>query len=283
MFPYAVGLIKAQSTGDVGLPATYVGPILTEFGTCLDATWPYHKSPFEKPSPAAYEEAKKYKVGGYRYLGVGDIKTSLQDGIPVMLSIMPTEDFGRAGSRIRNWREFDWDHRYSASNPFIGNHQVLIIGFDDAVGRYLCQNSWGSGWGDGGFFGIPYDKLPDVQTNLSVLENAGVNFLPAFGIGLKEKTPTSITATITPKLEDIGVEHNVWIAATIGHAWYMLTPDGWQEYKGDLQHAKRIKLARSNTIDVVSGMDLTPFVGVDVYLAYGQSPFDWVVGKVCRI
>ncbi|HUV35555.1 MAG TPA: C1 family peptidase, partial [Patescibacteria group bacterium] len=40
------------------------------------------------------------------------------------------------------------------------NHVVLIVGWDDAMcggnGGWICKNSWGTGWGDNGYFYIRY-------------------------------------------------------------------------------------------------------------------------------
>jgi C1A family cysteine protease len=37
-----------------------------------------------------------------------------------------------------------------------GGHCVCCVGYDDAAGCWICKNSWGTGWGDGGFFRIAY-------------------------------------------------------------------------------------------------------------------------------
>jgi C1A family cysteine protease len=37
-----------------------------------------------------------------------------------------------------------------------GGHCVCCIGYDDAQGCWICKNSWGTGWGDAGFFRIAY-------------------------------------------------------------------------------------------------------------------------------
>ena len=36
------------------------------------------------------------------------------------------------------------------------NHQVVIIGYDDNAQCWICKNSWGTNWGERGFFRIAY-------------------------------------------------------------------------------------------------------------------------------
>jgi cathepsin L len=38
-------------------------------------------------------------------------------------------------------------------------HEVLIVGWDDGIGEHgvwIIKNSWGTGWGDGGYMLLPY-------------------------------------------------------------------------------------------------------------------------------
>lgn len=48
----------------------------------------------------------------------------------------------------------------SAAGEATFNHAVLLIGFDDddQGGMWECQNSFGAGWGEHGFFRIPYTR-----------------------------------------------------------------------------------------------------------------------------
>ena len=39
-----------------------------------------------------------------------------------------------------------------------GGHCVTLIGYDDAAGCWIGKNSWGTGWGEAGFFRIAYGQ-----------------------------------------------------------------------------------------------------------------------------
>lgn len=39
-----------------------------------------------------------------------------------------------------------------------GGHCILVVGYSQAEGCWICKNSWGSEWGDAGFFKIAYGE-----------------------------------------------------------------------------------------------------------------------------
>jgi C1A family cysteine protease len=44
------------------------------------------------------------------------------------------------------------------SGDLAGGHCVSCIGYDDTQGCWICKNSWGTGWGENGFFQIAYGQ-----------------------------------------------------------------------------------------------------------------------------
>src|SRR5699024_1125039 len=42
------------------------------------------------------------------------------------------------------------------ANALRGGHFLLIVGYSDALGAWLCKNSWGTGWGMSGYGWIAY-------------------------------------------------------------------------------------------------------------------------------
>jgi C1A family cysteine protease len=49
----------------------------------------------------------------------------------------------------------------ASSEELLGGHAVLAVGYDDASQRFIVRNSWGEGWGQGGYFTMPYAYLGD--------------------------------------------------------------------------------------------------------------------------
>jgi C1A family cysteine protease len=49
----------------------------------------------------------------------------------------------------------------TATEQLLGGHAVLAVGYDDADQRFVVRNSWGEGWGDGGYFTMPYAYLTE--------------------------------------------------------------------------------------------------------------------------
>ncbi len=48
------------------------------------------------------------------------------------------------------------------SGTYQGGHAILIVGYDDTGQYFIVKNSWGSGWGESGYFRIAYSQLASV-------------------------------------------------------------------------------------------------------------------------
>ncbi len=70
------------------------------------------------------------------------IMQALQEG-PVSVSFDVHEDFFYYEGGI-----------YSQSGAYMGGHAVVLVGYDADARYWICKNSWGSGWGESGYFRI---------------------------------------------------------------------------------------------------------------------------------
>jgi len=50
----------------------------------------------------------------------------------------------------------------SSGNCSLGGHCVALVGYDDSRQAFRIMNSWGTGWGDGGFLWVAYNAFPTI-------------------------------------------------------------------------------------------------------------------------
>lgn len=86
------------------------------------------------------------------------------------------------------------------NDRFIGNHAVQAIGYgkDNNRDYLICKNSWGTGWGEAGFFKIYMDQ-PGIMTNAyHVIPVVGPTPIPTMTV-IPTATPTPVpTSTPVP-------------------------------------------------------------------------------------
>ncbi|MCK9576265.1 MAG: C1 family peptidase [Clostridia bacterium] len=128
-------------------------------GICTEPSWPYIIRKFsKKPDNICYEEAVNYKILSYnRVQGQNQIKQCLAQGNCIVAGIWVYESFESQEVASTGMVPMP-----ESTEKNLGGHAVLIVGYDDTVQRFKLRNSWGNGWGDKGYFYIPYlvfDKL----------------------------------------------------------------------------------------------------------------------------
>lgn len=100
-----------------------------------------------------YDQSKALaKVTGYKFAGTEDenqIKQILYENGPMAIAINATPLQFYVGGVFNPW--FNW-----MCNPKSINHGVLLVGYGVSGNKayWIVKNSWGSGWGEKGFFRI---------------------------------------------------------------------------------------------------------------------------------
>jgi C1A family cysteine protease len=56
-------------------------------------------------------------------------------------------------------------------DTLLGGHAVLVVGYNHLKQQWIVRNSWGEGWGDKGYFYLPYRYLlsPKLSSDMWVL------------------------------------------------------------------------------------------------------------------
>ena len=178
-------------SGDSGAQPVGIGLALSQYGICTEATWPFVVGNVNlAPPAAAVAEAAAYKINSYAQLGLNikTIKNALAQNIPVLLTMNVHSGFEILTGA---WTTHTWNTVTSATNPVMGSHEVLVIGYDDASQRLLLENSWGPTWGDGGFFGMPYDMV-DTTVNTNIVSELWVLYPNLNAVITPQPTPIPI-------------------------------------------------------------------------------------------
>ena len=145
------------------------------FGVPPEEYWRYVIADFDKEPPAfCYAFAQSYQAISYYRLDppgtpkdalLNRIKTNLAGGLPSMFGFTVYSSISQAET--------------TGKIPFptpgeenVGGHAVAAVGYDDKMkikntnpgsgvttGALIIRNSWGTGWGDGGYGWLPYEYV----------------------------------------------------------------------------------------------------------------------------
>jgi hypothetical protein len=117
-------------------------------------------------------------------------------------------------------------------NTFQGAHAIELIGYDDDNQCFIAKNSWGTGWGEGGFFRIDYNEVYN-QASPSDQNNGAYQYL--FGAetiaydGYKP-VQTACSYTISPQSITVtyaGGNANATVSSQSGCSWTAVSNVDW--------------------------------------------------------
>jgi C1A family cysteine protease len=127
-------------------------------GVCPEKNWPYVPSAFtKKPPSTCYTAAKKHTISTYHRLSsLADMRACLAERYPFVFGFSVYESFESAS--VARTGVVNMPKRTERQ---LGGHAVCAVGYDDAAKRVIVRNSWGPGWGQKGYFTMPYDYVAD--------------------------------------------------------------------------------------------------------------------------
>ena len=128
---------------NTGLPSETCYPYTATNGSCAKACSNWQSSTYRitnwdllnKDSPTSVTK--------------DDIKSALYSYGPLVTTMKVYNDFF-------NYRSGVYSH---VSGGYAGGHAILIVGYNDAGEYFICKNSWGTWWGESGYFKIAYSQV----------------------------------------------------------------------------------------------------------------------------
>jgi C1A family cysteine protease len=153
--------------GDTGAYLRTTMGAMALFGIPPEEYWRYDEAEYDvEPSAFLYSFASSYQALKYYRLDptgaqpkqvLDTIKRFLAAGLPSMFGFTVYSSI---------WSALNGEIPFPSSGDRIdGGHAVVAVGYDDAKhigsskGALKIRNSWGTGWGEGGYGWLPYEYV----------------------------------------------------------------------------------------------------------------------------
>ena len=147
-------------------------PFALKFGVPDESCNPYQAVDYNCSQSCSNWMERVYKINAYNLVSDdGQDITAIKKAImnhPVTTSMKIYEDF-------QHYTEGIYRH---VSGDFLGNHCIVILGWNDNNQIWICKNSWGTNWGENGYFRIEYNDSEigkhTVEAHVSDIPTSGV-------------------------------------------------------------------------------------------------------------
>jgi C1A family cysteine protease len=134
-------------------------------GLPLETCYPYRAANSQCSEACSNWQNNTYRIKEYYNVGswsptIDDIKSALFGYGPLPTTLDVYTDFFSYRSGIYSLAPGCCpDSKTCPVCHYEGGHAVLIVGYDDEDEYFIVKNSWGTGWGESGYFRIDYSQL----------------------------------------------------------------------------------------------------------------------------
>lgn len=148
-----------QDTGAYGRDGFKV---CKKLGVPVEENWPYDVAKFSvEPAAELAEEASKHRISNYRAVprNLDSMKAVLSNGQTIAFGFTVYASF--ESPEVAKTGVVPIPTR---GEKVLGGHEVLLVGYlKDEPNYGLVRNSWGTGWGLGGYFLMPWAYVLDAH------------------------------------------------------------------------------------------------------------------------
>ena len=147
---------KGDITKDTGASLRNTVKSLKQYGVSKEVFWPYNPAKFAQMPPAySYDSGKGNNLCRYECLtqDIDQFRACLKDNCPFVFGFKVYRSFHSIGE---NGYVMPMPTHGELLNQPEGRHAVVAVGYDDRSQCIIGLNSWGAGWGEGGYFYMPY-------------------------------------------------------------------------------------------------------------------------------
>lgn len=131
---------------------------IVKVGCIPETMWPFVESNVTKEPPKELLlEAEKHQAISYYRIPDGNLEMMLQTlsaGHPIVFGMILFNSFETA--EVAKTGIVNLPGR--GDKP-VGGHAVVLVGFDKSTQRFIVRNSWGTKWGQNGYFTVPFSYI----------------------------------------------------------------------------------------------------------------------------
>jgi len=128
------------------------------FGVCTEEEWPFDPGKlFESPSIMAMREAYDHKISAYYR-----VKTTGQDLVASVIDALRANHPVVYGTDVDDhWMNYRAGQVLRRPDTPAGAHATHLVGWDEHRGLFIGENSWGSEWGEDGYYLMAPEVIAD--------------------------------------------------------------------------------------------------------------------------
>ena len=198
--------------GSIGSASNYI----RDKGLPVEGCFPYTATNNLCSSACYTYQTDSYRIQSWAYVAttsvsVEAIKNALVTYGPLVTTMDVYADFFNYRTGIYSY----------VSGAYQGGHAILIVGYDDAAQCFKAKNSWGTGWGEAGYFRIAYSAVgnPVYFGEFTIAYNGAAPQPPP---PAPAPPPAACTFTISPTSKtftDRGGKGSITVTTGAGCAW----------------------------------------------------------------
>jgi C1A family cysteine protease len=204
-------LVSCGNSGSCngGYPS-YASNFIQNTGLPLESCYPYTGTNGNCANACANWQSSTYKIVDWWGVSksVDALKNALYTYGPLVTTMQVYQDFFNYSKGVYSY----------VSGSLAGGHAILLVGYDDAGQYFICKNSWGTWWGESGFFRIGYSEIHS-KTQLGGFATLAYIATPACSVDVSQPSPASFSAS--------GGSGTVSVTAANSCSWTASSNDSW--------------------------------------------------------
>ncbi len=159
---YNERLLQGTPDSDSGASLRNGIKTLVQTGVCPELSWPYALEQFAvKPPARCYTQAASHRIVSYhRIQTLPEMLACLSEGFPFVFGFTVYESFESPQTARTGIAPMP-----KKSERALGGHAVMAVGYSQKNKRLIARNSWGTAWGQQGYFTMPFAYLETLAAD----------------------------------------------------------------------------------------------------------------------